>query len=244
MENNTEEMVKSEQEAASETAPAAVENPAQEKNEGNLLSDIFEIVESTLIAVFVMMMVITYLLHPVNINGHSMVPTLNKYYDSEDVQDKILMAMVYTDVKYGDIIVIDNDANYLLDENGEAYVPDQRMQSTLNQCIIKRVIACGGQTIDIRDNKVTVDGNVIDEPYIAAGSTTNDLGAFTGQYPITIPEGYYFVMGDNRNGSTDSRDSHVGLISRKQIYGKAIVRYYPLKNFKFLFNSWKESAND
>ena len=100
MENNTEEMVKSEQEAASETAPAAVENPAQEKNEGNLLSDIFEIVESTLIAVFVMMMVITYLLHPVNINGHSMVPTLNKYYDSDAVQDKILMAMVYTDVKY------------------------------------------------------------------------------------------------------------------------------------------------
>jgi signal peptidase I len=154
------------------------------------------------------------------------------------------MSMVYTDVKYGDIIVIDNDKNYLLNDNGEAYVPDQKMQSTLNQCIIKRVIACEGQTIDISDNKVTVDGKVIDEPYIAAGSTTNDLGAFTGQYPITIPKGYCFVMGDNRNGSTDSRDSHVGLISKKQIYGKAIIRYYPLKNFKFLFNSWKESAND
>jgi len=241
MDNNTEEKIINEENAAS---PAAASEKAEEKKEGSILSDIVEIVESTLIAVFVMIMLITYCAHPVTISGHSMVPTLNKHFDDSQEQDKILMSMVYTDVKYGDIIVIDNDKNYLLNDNGEAYVPDQKMQSTLNQCIIKRVIACEGQTIDISDNKVTVDGKVIDEPYIAAGSTTNDLGAFTGQYPITIPKGYCFVMGDNRNGSTDSRDSHVGLISKKQIYGKAIIRYYPLKNFKFLFNSWKESAND
>ncbi len=240
MENNTEKMVNTEQETPAETTSAV----NTEEKKGSILSDLFEIAESTLIAVFVMMMIITYFLHPVNISGHSMVPTLNKEFDLDKVQDKILMSMVYTDVNYGDIIVIDNDANYLLDDNGEVYVPDQKMSRTLNQCIIKRVIACGGQTIDITGNEVKVDGKVLDEPYILAGSTTSDLGAFTGQYPITIPDGYYFVMGDNRNGSTDSRDSVVGLISRKQIYGKAIIRYFPLKNFKFLFNSWKESAND
>ena len=240
MENNTEEKI-------TETAENTVKEeqaPATPEKEGSLLGDILEIVESTLVTVFVIVMLFTYFLHPVNIQGHSMVPTLNKTYDADGVKDKIFMAMVYTPIKYGDIIVIDNDTNYLVSSDGEAYIPDQSEKPTLRECIIKRVIACGGQTIDIRDNTVTVDGKVLDEPYIAAGSTTLDLGGFTGQYPLTVPEGYYFVMGDNRNGSTDSRDSHVGLIKKDQVYGKAIIRYYPLNEFKILINSWKESAND
>ena len=152
------------------------------------------------------------------------------------------MTTVYGDIKYGDILVIDKKENYLLDDSGNVYVPDD--YQSFNECIIKRVIAVGGQTVDIHDDQVYVDGQLIDEPYIAAGSTTYDTGAFDGQYPITIPEGYYFVMGDNRNHSADSRNPGVGLIKEDQIYGKALARYYPIKDFHILTDSWKESAND
>ncbi|MCM1133153.1 MAG: signal peptidase I [Ruminococcus flavefaciens] len=221
----------------------SVQNPENEeepKKKGDFLKDCIDIVESTLITIFVVFLIFTYILHPVNIVGHSMVPTLNLNYDSERAKredtDKIFMSTVYLDIKYGDILVIEKDDNYLLDASGNVYVPST---ASIGECIIKRVIAVGGQTVDIRDGKVYVDGELLDEPYINEPDSTSDLGAFTGQYPITIPEGYYFCMGDNRNHSTDSRAASVGLISKDQIYGKAIIKYSPLSEFDILTDSWK-----
>lgn len=196
--------------------------PEPEKN-SNVVQDIVEIIETTFITIFLIVLIFTYILHPVNILGGSMNPTL---VDG----DRIFMTMVTPSITNGDIVVIDNDAAYLLDENNEIY---KSTSSQLNECIIKRVIAKGGQTIDIDfiSGKVTVDGEVLDEPYINA-VTRHDDRAFT--YPLTVPEGYYFVMGDNRNESSDSRNVFVGLIKRDQIYGKAIIRYSPFSEFKFL----------
>ena len=229
MENNTEKMVNTEQETPAE-ATSAVNT---EEKKGSILSDLFEIAESTLIAVFVMMMIITYFLHPVNISGHSMVPTLNKEFDLDKVQDKILMSMVYTDVNYGDIIVIDNDANYLLDDNGEVYVPDQKMSRTLNQCIIKRVIAVSGQRLDINydTNEVIVDGVVQYEPYIKGNTRQLSNSVSLEDYNNIIPEGYLFVMGDNREGSLDSRSKDIGLIPVSNVIGKAQIFIYPFDKF-------------
>lgn len=250
MDNNNEIM--EQQESAEDpnikTAETSEKNTAKKsspkKKNGNIVKDIMEIVESTLITVFVIVMVFTYILHPVNIMGGSMKPTLNETYaEGQRDTDKVFMTTVYFDIKYGDILVIDKMQNYLLDENGEAYEPSPLTASSINECIIKRVIACGGQTIDIRDNQVIVDGKVLDEPYIRNGSSTDDLGAFTGQYPFTIPEGYYFVMGDNRNHSTDSRAPSVGLVKKDQVYGKAIIKYSPLSEFDILTNSVKGDAN-
>lgn len=217
--------------------------PQEKKAE--LIKDVIDIAESTIITVFFIVMLFTYILHPVNIVGQSMVPTLNKNYNAAEgtsTSDKIFMNTVYFKLNYGDIIIIDNNEPHLLDDQGNAYVP--KGVSALNECIIKRVIATEGQTVELNDSQVIVDGKVLDEPYINAGSTTYDLGAFEGQYPITVPEGYCFVMGDNRNHSTDSRAVNVGLIADDQIYGKAIIRYSPLKDFDILTDSWKESAND
>ena len=146
--------------------------------------------------------------------------------------NRIFMTTVYSGPHYGDIIVIDNNKSYLLDENNNVKERDIS-QSFLNECLIKRVVAEPGQTlmIDPDNEQVIVDGKVLDEPYIK--DTVIDAGdAF--DFPITIPEGYYFVMGDNRRASSDSRVGDVGLIKKDQIYGKAVLRYSPIKEFKLL----------
>lgn len=220
-----------------ETEEAEISEAEQSDSENNkkLVNDILDIVESTFTTIFAIMMIFTYLLHPVNVKGESMMPTLKDY-------DRILMTTVYFNLEYGDIVIVDNDMAYDLDANGEP-VEVNIDGKQLKECIIKRIIATGGQTIDIRDGKVYVDGKEIDEPYIMSGAKTNPMSAFSNSYPITIPEGYYFVMGDNREHSSDSRHPDVGLIKKSQVYGKALVRYAPFSEFKFLFDTEDESAN-
>ena len=190
--------------------------------------EILGVIESALVTWFVVMMIVTYLVHPVNVIGISMQPTLNP-------DDKVLMLAVMFDISYGDIVIINNDIAYLIDEQG--LVKEEPPAPSLNECIVKRVIACGGQTIniDFDNGKVYIDGVVKDEPFIEdviSGRMKNPKDEAFKEYPLTIPEGYYFVMGDNRNNSSDSRHKSVGLIKKEQICGKAVVRYSPFLDFK------------
>ena len=100
-----------------------------------------------------------------------------------------------------------------------------------NKPIVKRVIATAGQTVDIDFSTwtLTVDGVVIDEPYIKL--TTDQQITSDWTYPMQIPEGYIFVMGDNRNHSADSRCRDIGLIDERCVVGKAFVRVFPLNRF-------------
>ncbi|MGN1036740.1 MAG: S26 family signal peptidase, partial [Ruminococcus sp.] len=112
------------------------EKSSENENKGNsekkgkkLLRDIIDIAESTSITMFIVILLFTYILHPVNVVGTSMVPTLQD-------EDKVFMTTIIPDISYGDIIVIDNDKAYLLDENDEVVSRDSYQ---LNECIIKRV---------------------------------------------------------------------------------------------------------
>ena len=202
------------------------EESKAEKKESKVVDDILEIVESTLLTVFVIIMIFTYLLHPVTVMGPSMENTLLG-------KDRIFMSTVYSGPHYGDIIIINNDYAYLLDDEGKVYQKDIS-GSRLEECIIKRVIAEPGQTINIDAEKqqVTVNGKVLDEPYIKDVMNFNPC-AF--DFPLTVPEGYYFVMGDNRTVSADSRNDEVGLIKKDEIYGKALLRYYHSDKLSFKF---------
>ncbi len=180
-------------------------------------SEIVDILETMLISVFVILLIFTYLMRPVTVAGGSMKPTL---YDS----DKLVMYRLMYKPKMGDIVVVD-------DHGGHVFSGDQVVSSgySLNECIIKRVIATAGHSVNIDAEKgeVYVDGNLLNEPYVAELTYTNDH-AF--EYPITIPDGYVFVMGDNRNHSTDSRSAAVGLVSLDDVMGTAYFRYYAAKN--------------
>lgn len=110
-------------------------------------------------------------------------------------------------------------------ERGEIVVfryPDDPSGDTL---FVKRVIGVGGDTVEVRNGEVLVNGEVLDEPYIRE-QTEGNFG------PYTVPEGHYFMMGDNRNQSLDSRYWTNTYVPEDEILGKVVLRYY--KGFKWL----------
>lgn len=97
-----------------------------------------------------------------------------------------------------------------------------------NKLLVKRMIAGPGEWIDIdKDGNVYVDGKLIDEPYL----TDKAYGDCNISLPYQVPDGRYFVMGDNRSTSQDSRNSIVGCIAEEQIIGRAVLRLWPFSEF-------------
>ena len=95
-----------------------------------------------------------------------------------------------------------------------------------NQGLIKRVIAMDGDVVDIdAEGAVSVNGEPLTEPYV----TELDLGNCTIKLPYQVPIGQYFVIGDNRVASLDSRDASFGTLRREQITGRALVRVWPMQ---------------
>lgn len=101
--------------------------------------------------------------------------------------------------------------------------------------LVKRVIATAGQTVDLRDGAVYVDGQLMDEPY-TEGKPTYSLADCTGaviqNYPYTVPEGHIFVMGDNRTNSLDSR--YFGAVSVSTVTSKAMFIFWPFDHARGL----------
>lgn len=90
--------------------------------------------------------------------------------------------------------------------------------------LCKRIIAFGGEVVNIDENgTVYINNDPLDEPYITAA----DFGNADIQFPFTVPEHTYFVMGDNRSISIDSRNSEIGCVSEGQVIGKLIFRFWP-----------------
>ncbi len=183
-------------------------------------ADVLDMLEIALICAFCIVLLFTYVFELATVQGDSMVPTMLD-------QDQLLILQLDGHPDCGDVVIIDAQRAALLDDNGSLTAAEG-----LGKCIVKRVIATGGQTLDIdfENGIVTVDGKALEEPYIKDPTTVPvNGGAF--DYPIVIPEGYLFVMGDNRNISKDSRYRDVGLVSEQDVEGTVLLRLYPWKDF-------------
>lgn len=170
--------------------------------------DIYDWMQCIVVAIIVCVLLFSFFVRLVDVVGESMFPTL-------DNGDKIIVSNLFYDPKPGDIVVF-------------------RKDEYRDEPLVKRVIAVEGQTIDIDFDLgiVYVDGVPLDEPYIA--EPTSEPLDFSG--PVTVPENCVFVMGDNRNHSTDSRYSTIGFVDKRCIMGKVYFTLYPLKNFGSVYS--------
>lgn len=100
-----------------------------------------------------------------------------------------------------------------------------------NQVLIKRVEALGGQWVDINEgNELYIDGSRVEEPIL----TEKSAGIVNVEFPLQVPAGQYFVLGDNREVSVDSRSESVGCVAEERVIATLVFRVWPLEKFGFL----------
>ncbi len=208
---------------ATEPAPdATAEAPAPEDEPHytfkQFLGDAADVIESVTTAIFVVMLVFTYLICTAVVEGDSMVPTLEN-------GDRLMVSRLDKTYETGDILILNSASAYTFDDAGALTAAPG-----LGKRIVKRLIAQSGQevNIDFDEGIVYVDGKALEEPYTST-LTKRDNRAFT--YPLTVPEGYVFVLGDNRHISKDSRHPEVGMIAEEDIIGRVLIRVAPLYKF-------------
>lgn len=147
----------------------------------------------------------TFIVQPFTIPSGSMIPTIE---EGDYVLAEKLSLRFSGGPEQGDIVVFD-------DPGGD------------KPQLIKRVIAVAGQTVDVRDGGVYVDGKRLDEPYTHGKPTTHEPGMI--RMPVTVPDGFVWMMGDNRPNSGDSR--YFGPVPVDSVHGRAFWTYWPVGRF-------------
>jgi len=166
----------------------------------NTATGAYEWLETICSCLAVILFAFLFCVKTYTVSGNSMDPTLKAG------DDLLVLSALYTP-KAGDIVV--------LEETEE-----------LNEALIKRVVALGGQTVDINSNgELTVDGELFGTEHTEL-NLKGDIG-----FPLAVPEGCIFVMGDNRGSSLDSRYAVVGCPRVESVIGKAVFRYSPADSF-------------
>jgi len=169
--------------------------------EGGGMQSLYEWVRSLASAILLLVLVFTFAARVMDVQGPSMRSTLEE-------GDRLLVvnATLVREYRQGDVVVA-------------------RRQTFSDEPIVKRVIAVAGQTVDIdfAEGTVYVDGEELEEDYINERTYTWEGVTF----PLTVEEGCLFLMGDNRNMSTDSRDTRIGQVDERELIGRAVLILFP-----------------
>ena len=164
----------------------------------------YDWIQSLISALLICVLVFVFVVRIMDVHGSSMVPTLKN-------GDKLLVSDLLYEPSRGDVVVFKKD------------------EYDNNKALVKRVIAVAGDVvnIDFENGIVYVNGEAVEEKYIDV--STNTKIDFIG--PQTVPENCLFVLGDNRNASTDSRDKRIGMVDKRLVIGKALLVVYPFDEF-------------
>ncbi len=177
--------------------------PAQGKKKSDLATDLFTWLQALTLALVLLVAAFAFFGRIIGVDGSSMVPTLKD-------GDLLLLQCVAYEPERGDVVVL------------------RKPFAEIDSPIVKRVIAVGGQSVDIDYNSGTVyvDGEALDEPYINERMYLPSSERERGTH-WDVPEGSVFVMGDNRNASSDSRHVELGTVDTRYILGRAVCVLLP-----------------
>lgn len=194
------------------------QTPEEQEEQEGWRQSLFEWLELLAIVLVIIVTLFTFVVSIVGVDGSSMYPTLHD-------RDLMLVQRIAYEPRQGDVIVLRKDNTFD------------------NQALVKRIIATGGQTvyIDYDANTITVDGQTLEEPYLNyeydefyGSDYMADKVDLNSQYvnqEFTVPEGCVFVCGDNRNHSSDSRVTELGMVDQRYVIGRVLMVFFPFADF-------------
>lgn len=196
----------------------------EEKVQGKQKNELVEWIKAIVFALLVAFVIKQFLFTPILVKGASMMPTL------ED-KDRVIVNRIgpkISSIDRFDVVVVEN---VLLNKNEE-------------ENIIKRIIGLPGDKIEYKDDQLYINGEKFSEPYLDQfKKELKDKGSLTYNFTLdqllgetTVPEGHYFVLGDNRRISNDSRNPEVGFIPKEKIMGTTSIICWPIKHIDLNFN--------
>ncbi len=188
------------------------------QSKSNLLIEGLDLIRTVLVCVFFVYLITTFIFKPVKVDGSSMYPTLE---DGEYGFSFVLGAIV-DDFQRFDVVIVDTLENKLY---------------------VKRIIGLPNETIEYKDDVLYIDGKVVEEEfldmnYMEQTKKDNNVSVFTNDFgPITLGDNQYFVMGDNRMSSYDSRQ--LGAYNVDQLISKSMIIVYPFDKIGYIDNDTK-----